>query len=143
TDRPVEDVGTSAAAAVRARGAVERALVFAPHEARAWLVLADFEARLDPTSRKAAAALRMSYYTGPNETALIPVRLTTFGQLDADADAELQQLVRHELANVINRRPELRWAIGSAYRAALPAGKKFFETTVREIDPALLPSLLS
>jgi hypothetical protein len=143
SDRPVADVGTSAAVAVRARGALERALVFAPHDARAWLVLADLEARYDRTSRKAAAALRMSYYTGPNETALIPLRLATFGQLDAGADADLQQLVRREIANVVNKRPELKGVIVAAYREALPAGKRFFDDVLREVDPKLLATLRS
>lgn len=141
TDRSVEDAGMSGEVAVRARGAVERAVVLAPHDARAWLILADFEARFDWTSRKGAAALRMSYYTGPNETALIPMRLATFARLDVSADPELRQLVGHELTTVIKRKPNLSWAIGAAYRDALPAGKKFLETTVREIDPKFLALL--
>src|SRR5262245_14360747 len=140
-NRPIGDTGVSAAQAVRARGAVERAVVFAPHDARAWLALADLEFRFDPTGRKAAAALRMSYYTGPNETALIPIRLATFGQLDASGDPDLHDLVRREITNVVNKRQELKSAIVAAYREALPAGQRFFEDSLRDLDPNLLASL--
>jgi hypothetical protein len=127
----------------QARAVAERAVVAAPHDARMWLLLASLEARMDWVTRRGASLLRMSYYTGPNEPALVPLRLATFGRLDASADDDLQQLVRRELANVVNRRPDLTWAVVAAYREALPAGKSFFETVLRDLDPKLLATLRS
>jgi hypothetical protein len=125
----------------QARAVAERAVVAAPHDARTWLLLASLEARMDWVTRRGASLLRMSYYTGPNEPALVPLRLATFGRLDASPDDDLQQLVRRELANVVSRRPELTWAVVAAYREALPAGKNFFETVLRDLDPQLLATL--
>src|SRR5665811_989993 len=51
----------------QAYGVADRALAFAPHDARIWLVLASIDSRLDWLNHKAVAALRMSYYTGANE----------------------------------------------------------------------------
>ena len=58
----------------QARDVAERALAFAPHDARIWLALASMDSRLDWLNRKASTALRMSYYTGANEIELIPLR---------------------------------------------------------------------
>jgi hypothetical protein len=127
----------------KARAIAEAAATQAPHDGRMWLLLASLESRMDWVTRRGASLLRMSYYTAPNETALIPLRLATFGRLDASDDDDLRQLVRRELANVVNKRPELKGAILVAYREALPAGKRFFEDTLRALDPKLLGSLKS
>jgi hypothetical protein len=121
-----------------ARAVAETAATESPHDARTWLLLASLEARMDWVTRRGASLLRMSYYTGPNETALVPLRLATFGRIDASGDEDLQQLVRRELANVVNKRPEQKGAIVAAYREALPAGKRFFEDALRDLDPKLL-----
>ena len=126
-----------------ARTIAERAATASPHDARMWLLLASLEARMDWVTRRGASLLRMSYYTGPNETALIPLRLATFGRLDASADEDLRQLVRREIATVVSKKPDLKWAIVAAYRAALPAGKSFFEDVLREVDPKLLATVRS
>jgi hypothetical protein len=124
----------------RARAVTERAATQAPHDGRMWLLLASLESRMDWVTRRGASLLRMSYYTAPNETALVPLRLATFGRLDAAGDEDLLQLVRREIANVVNKRPELKGAIVAAYGEALPAGKRFFEETLRGLDPKLLAS---
>ena len=126
-----------------ARALTETAASAAPHDGRMWLLLASLELRMDWVTRRGASLLRMSYYTAPNETALVPLRLATYGRLDASGDEDLQQLVRREIANVVNKRPALKPAIVAAYREALPAGKRFFEDALRDLDPKLLATVRS
>jgi hypothetical protein len=127
----------------RAREVADRALTFVPHDARIWLVLAGIDSRFDWLNRKMAAELRMSYYTGANETDLIPLRLLLAVRSEALADWDFQQLVRHDLRTIFTRKPELKPAILTAYRDALPIGQQFLEETLAEIDPALLARLRS
>jgi hypothetical protein len=127
----------------QARGVADRALAFAPHDARIWLVLASIDSRFDWLNHKAAAALRISYYTGANETDLIPLRLLLAIHSDALADKDFQLLVRHDIRTIVTRKPELKPAILAAYRDALPIGQQFLEETLEEVDPTLLGKLRS
>jgi hypothetical protein len=127
----------------QARATTEEALHHAPHDARLWLLLASIYSRLDPASGRAAAAFRMSYYTGPHEIDLVPARLAALAGSQAVADGDLQQLARAEIKTALAHRPELKPAILAAHREALPAGKQFLETVLGEEDPALLASLRS
>jgi hypothetical protein len=127
----------------QARAATEGALHHAPHDARLWLLLASIHSRLDPAGGRAAAAFRMSYYTGPHEIDLVPARLTALASSRALADSDLQQLARAEIKSALVHRPELKPAILAAHREALPAGKQFLETVLGEEDPALLATLRS
>jgi hypothetical protein len=114
----------------------ERALMLAPHDGRVWLVLACLRSR--SADQKAAIALRTSYYTAPNEAALIPIRLLVAVRSDALADVELRELVGWQLRTIATRKPDLKYAIKVAYRQASPMGRKFLETSLQELDPALL-----
>ena len=135
--------GTKDAASIeRARVIAERALAFRPHDARVWLVLASIDSRFDWLNGKASAALRMSYYTGANEIALIPERLFLSLSLPAISDADFQQLVRHDLRTIVTRKPEMKSAIVNAYQYALPEGRQFTRETLNELDPNLLSNLL-
>jgi hypothetical protein len=119
-----------------ARAAAERALSLAPHNARVWLLLASLAAPLD--LRKGIAALKMSYYTGPNDFALTPLRLLVAMRSDVLADDELSELAQWEIRTILARKPELKRAILAAYRKASPLGRQFLEKTLRELDPDLL-----
>lgn len=130
-----------AATIQEARNTTERALAFAPHNARIWLVLAGLVSRFDWLNGKASAALRMSYYTGPNEVALIPTRLLLSLTSSAISDKDFQQLVAHDLRTIILRRPELKPAIANAYRYASPEGQQFVRNTLKDLDPNLLSNL--
>jgi hypothetical protein len=126
-----------------ARAAAERALIFSPHDARSWLVLASIDARFDRASRRAAAALKMSYYTGANDSELMPLRLLVSVRSEALDDTELQQLFQREIRTIIRYKSQLKSAIIAAYKDALPQGKRVIETTLEETDPALLKLLSS
>lgn len=124
----------------QAAAVAERALTLAPHDARIWLVIAGADSRL--TSRhKADAALRMSYYTGANETELIPLRLFLAVNSKGLIENDLQQLVRHDIRTIITRKPELKPAILAAYRHAPALGRQFLEDTLKQIDPTMLEKL--
>lgn len=127
----------------QAHEAADRALAFAPHNAGVWLVLASINSRFDWLNHEAAAALRMSYYTGANETELIPLRLLLAVQSVALGDSDFQQLVRHDIRTIVTRKPELKPAIVAAYRDTAPIGRQFIEDTLEEIDPTLLTWLHS
>ncbi len=125
------------------RDIAERALSFAPHDSRIWLVLANIDSRFDWLNKKASNDLRMSYYTGANEVELIPLRLSLAVSFSDISDVDFQQLVRHDISIIITRKPELKSAIQDAYRYALPDGRRFIETTLNEMDPTLLSKIRS
>ena len=127
----------------QAREIADRALAFAPYDARMWLVLAGIDARFDRLKPNMAIELRMSYYTGSNEIDLIPLRLFLAVQSNALADRDFRQLVRHDVTTIVTRKPELKPAILVAYRNAAPDGQQFLEETLREIDPTLLATFQS
>jgi hypothetical protein len=84
-------------------------------------------------------ALKMSYYTGPSDLRLLPLRLLVATHSQALGDAEVQQLVRRDLRLLLAHGQQL--AIAEAYRGASPVGRRFVEQTLGEIDPAYLGSL--
>jgi hypothetical protein len=123
------------------QAATERAIALGPHDARSWLLLARADARLDWLNRNRAGPLEMSYYTGSNETSLMPMRLSTVSQSEAINDPDLQNLVTNDLRIMLLRRPTMKPAIVAAYRDASPEGKRFLETAVEQIDPNFVAEL--
>jgi hypothetical protein len=127
----------------QAHEAADRALAYSPHNAGVWLVLASINSRFDWINHSAPAALQMSYYTGANETELIPLRLLLAVQFVALGNSDFQQLVRHDIRTIVTRKPGLKPAIVAAYRDAASIGRQFIEDTLEEIDPPLLARLRS
>lgn len=133
------DVPTTSIQALNGtRDAAMRAAELAPYDTRAWLLVADVDSR---GLHRDAAPLKMSYYTGPNELSLAPLRINIATRTAAIADPELQILVGGEISTIITRRPDLKPAIFAAYRNALPEGKRFIEAQVGALDAGLLASL--
>jgi hypothetical protein len=130
---------TSLQAVDSARTAAVRAAELAPYDARAWLLLAGVDSL--GLNHSAAGPLKMSYYAGPNELSLIPLRIKIASQSNAITDSELQTLVGGEIRTIITRKPDLMPVIVDAYRNALPEGRHFIETQVGDLDPSLLASL--
>ena len=124
-----------------ARAAAIASAELAPHDSRVWLLLAGLDARRNGLTRNVAGPLKMSYYTGPNELALIPSRLGIATRSTALIDPELQILVAGEIRTIVTRRPELKPLIIAAYRSATPDGKNFVQSTLAGLDPALLTAL--
>jgi hypothetical protein len=123
----------------RAREQLDKALGYAPHQTDAWLLLAGLESRYRPSKSNPAEALKMSYYTGPSERPLIPLRLLIAARLDALEDIEVQQFIRRDLRYLLALRQTS--AVAEAYASASPAGKRFLEQAVDDIDPAYRAAL--
>jgi hypothetical protein len=120
-----------------------RAVSFAPVNPAVWLMLADVTLRADRRDPNPAESLKMSYYTGPNEDHLIPLRLATTAQLNLSADSELTLLFQRELENILTNRPELKPAIRSAYQQATSPSRQRIEDAAQRLDSAFAQSLLS
>lgn len=120
----------------------DRAVAHAPYDARLWLLLAAINAHAGRTDDKTIAQLNMSFYTSPNDTRLMPLRLRIATQFQAMTDDELQNLIEHEI-RAAQRKPELKPMIAAAYREASPAGRQFIEAKLTVLDPKFLSDLRS
>lgn len=113
-----------------------RALDNAPHNAGGWLLLGALSQRSSPADPNVTAVLKMSYYTGPSEQELIPLRLLVTAQSDFVKDFEMRQFVSRDLHLLVARKQKS--AVAAAYKAASPAGKRFIESVVNSVDPSAL-----
>jgi hypothetical protein len=120
----------------QARASLYRALSEAPEKSDAWLLLAGLGLRFPKFVQDATAALKMSYYTGPTDVHLMPLRLRIAAQADAFNDFEVRQFVTRDLQMFIAQHQEA--TIAEAYRVTSPTGKHFIEQAVSEIDPSAL-----
>lgn len=125
-----------AQALARARASLDHALDEAPHNSAAWLLLAGLSARYPSTGLDMLKVLKMSYYTGPSDQELIPLRLRIAAQAEFVSDFEMRQFVARDLRLLLSR--QQKSAIEAAYDVATPAGKHFIEQTLTEIDPSAL-----
>jgi len=123
------------------RTAAERALSSRPLDPRVWLILAALSSGRVGQHERANQQLKMSYYTGPNDKAVIPHRLKFVMNSHALDDADLRELVRREMRTILLRAPELRPAIAAAYRKAQPQDREFIEATVSTTDPSFAAKL--
>jgi hypothetical protein len=121
------------------RNRLDRALRYAPDQPGAWLLLAELASRYPQSKLDSAEALRMSYYTGPSELQLIPLRLLLTVQLDELSESELQQLARRDIRMLLAH--QNKQAVIHAYQSATPAGKYFVEQAIGEIDPTFVEPL--
>jgi hypothetical protein len=112
---------------------LDRALRLAPHQSGSWLLISGLAARYRWSKPDPAEALRMAYYTGPSEFALVPLRLFVVTELQT-LDLELQELAQRDLRLLIARNEKP--VIVQEYKSASPAGKHFIEQALGEIDPA-------
>jgi hypothetical protein len=124
-----------------ARARIKSALSIAPYDAELWLVLALLQAQRDPRDPALTEALKMAYFTAPNDARLMPLRLDTATLSNALADADVKELARGDVRLMITRQPGLRNAVVAAYRRASGLGKSFLEEAVQSIDPAFLQTL--
>jgi hypothetical protein len=123
----------------RARVSLERALKNAPAQPGAWLLRAGLGRRYPSLGFDTMQSLKMSYYTGPSEQDLIPLRLRLIALSNAIGDVEIRQFVQRDLRLLLTRRQQS--AIADAYNAASPPEKRFIEQTVGDIDRSAAESL--
>src|SRR6266704_4558295 len=116
-----------------------RALRYSPHRGDVWLMFAALADKYKWPGYQPSLLLKMSYYTAPNELALLPLRLdVSLHAKGAIDDAELKDMVRRDISVILTRAPALKPALVAAYRSALPQGKAFAERVISEIDPGYL-----
>lgn len=115
------------------------ALADGPIDPSAWLLLSAFATRYPTENMDATETLKMSYYTGPSDQALIPLRLRLAILPDAINDFEMQQFIARDLRFLISRKQKSM--IADAYSTASAAGKRLIEQTIKDIDPSFLGSL--
>ncbi|MDA9503443.1 hypothetical protein XI09_01015 [Bradyrhizobium sp. CCBAU 11386] len=119
--------------------ALANALHCSPLRGDVWLMLAAIAKQDKSAGYNAAALLKMSYYTAPNDVDLFPLRLSiALGTDAAIREPELRDLVRRDLKVAIARQPAFKPAIVAAYQSASPEGRSLIEKLVSEFDPSYL-----
>ena len=83
--------------------------------------------------------LKVSYYTGPSEQDLVPIRLRIAVQSEHFDDPEMRQFVSRDIRHLLALKQTS--AIAEAYNAASSAAKSFIEQTLTDIDPSALDVL--
>lgn len=126
-----------------ALNAFTRALHYSPHRGDVWLTLAALASQYRLAGYDAGALLKMSYYTAPNELALLPLRLriALAGGDQALGEPELREMIKGDISRVISRQPVLRPALVTAYRSASPNGKALVENLISQLDPDYLKTI--
>ena len=121
------------AAAVKS---LNRALTDSPHQFGAWLLLADLALQYPAVGLDPSGPLKMSYYTGPSDRRLVPLRLRISVQLPKFSDVEMRQLVDRDIRLLLSSKQTSE--VTNAYGVASPAAKTFIEQTVKDTDPSAL-----
>jgi hypothetical protein len=123
----------------RVRASLDHALDDSPTQSEAWLLRAELALRYPASGIDGIQALKMSYYTGPSEARLIPLRLSTAVRANKFNDIEMSQLVGRDLRLLLARKQNA--VIVQAYNAASVDGKDFIEQSIGDLDPSLLNTL--
>jgi hypothetical protein len=131
--------GKGGANLVQAGSSLDYALADAPHQSSAWLLLAGLALRSQLPGIDAKEAVRMSYYTGPSELQLMPLRLLVAVHADPFNDIELRDFISREVRVLFTH--QHKSAIVAAYKAAPSAGRQVIEKTISEIDSSAVESL--
>ena len=117
-----------------ARFSLKQALREAPDTSDAWLMLAALASRDRSPGTDVTQALKMSYYTGPSERWLTPLRFRLAVHSDFVGDIEMRQFISRDLRLLLSE--QQKPVITQAYLAASPAGRDFIEGTIGDIDPS-------
>lgn len=117
-----------------ARSRLDRAIRYGPTNAGVWLLFAGFAAQV----KEATEALRMSYFTGPSDISLMPIRTFIASQMPM-LDADMQQLARRDVRLLLTH--QQKPAIIQAYHVATAAGKRLIDQELGERDPNFAQAL--
>jgi hypothetical protein len=124
-----------------AQTAARSALAIGPHDARMWLTLALLRARGNLGDAMIVGPLKMSYFTGPNQADLLPVRLNVVSGIGSFTDSDLQELGSSDVRAILTRFANLRPLLVTAYAQGSAAGKKLLDDSVKTIEPAFAATL--
>lgn len=117
------------------------AVQYSPHRGDVWLVFAAMANRYDWRRYQPDALLKMSYYTAPNELALLPLRIKISLRPPLLQDAEIRDMLSRDIRTIMTRAPALRPALSTVYKTASAQGQAAVEHAVAESDPAYLATL--
>jgi hypothetical protein len=119
------------------RATIERALRDAPHRSDTWLLLAGLLSHFG-SAAEATEPLRMSYYTGPSDQGLMPLRLSIAIQAETERfdDPEMRQFISRDIRLLLSQEQSLKLA--EIYNAASRSAKSFMQEVIRDIDPSAL-----
>jgi hypothetical protein len=107
-----------------------------------WLMLAATTREYGSSRYDLTALLKLSYYTAPNDLALVPLRLAVaLGTGSAVGDPELRELIRRDVRIAVANQPALRSGFLAAYRSATVDGRTFADSLISEFDPGYLESM--
>ena len=119
-----------------------RALQSSPVRGDLWLMLAALSKERKPAKYDVAALLKLSYYTAPNDLALLPLRLTVaLGEVSGASEPELRELVQRDVKIALTKQSSLRPALIAAYQSASAEGKALVNDLISEWDSAALQGL--
>ncbi|HEY6618766.1 MAG TPA: hypothetical protein VIY68_04410 [Steroidobacteraceae bacterium] len=123
----------------RVQTSLGRGLHDAPAQSGAWLLRAALGYRYAGTRIDATEALKMSYYTGPSDINLIPMRLRLAMLTNDLHDVELNQFVTRDLRLLLVRKQNS--AVTEIYKDASPTARHLIEQIVGDFDPSALDAL--
>ena len=124
-----------------AKATAIRAARLSPTDSSVWLLLADLASRYRWDAPRPVETIKMAYYSGPHEDALIPLRLIMSARLDDATDPEFERLFRSDVETVLTSRPNLRPAVISAYNQGTPQARHLIQDAASQIDPPFAQSL--
>ena len=119
-----------------------QALRSSPLRGDLWLMLAVLSREQRSVEHDVAALLKLSYYTAPNDLALLPLRLNVaLGEASVVNEPELRELVQRDVRMAFARQPALRPALIAAYQSAAADGKALVDNLISEWDSTALQSM--
>jgi hypothetical protein len=126
----------------QALSAFTNALRYSPHRGDVWLMVAALVNRYGLPGFNIGALLKMSYYTAPNESNLLPLRLyVALAGNTAMNDPELSELIKHDISLALAHKPTLMPALIAAYRLAPADRRGFAENLISQVDPGYLNAI--
>jgi hypothetical protein len=117
---------------------IEYALRYSPHRGDVWLMLAAMADKYNWQDYQPNSLLKMSYFTGPSDLSLFPLRIKASLRANAIKDPEIQDMIRRDIRMVVTKSPALKPALATAYKSSSVEGKAFLDHTISEIDPVYL-----
>jgi hypothetical protein len=123
----------------RARASLDRSLRDAPHRSDIWLFLAGLAARFPSRELNAIEPLKMSYYTGPSDQSLAPLRLKIAIQSESFSDDEMRQLISRDIRVLISQKQIS--TIAGILKTATSNARLFLQETIRDIEPSALDTI--
>ena len=127
--------------ASEARAVVEKALAYAPHDSRLWLLAASLGSQFNWWSSGPAPILKMSYYTGSSERSLTALRLIVATRSNTLTDSDVRRFIQRDIRMILTRWHELKPALIATYKDAAPDAKQFLESVIADLDPSFLPNM--